>query len=87
MGRFSRDEIEAAFRHYQVQGRDSARSGDWARWGLMFTEDVTYIEQQVGEWGGRWGIRGSSRRPGRLAQSRPILSKVSCGRRSSRRHL
>lgn len=53
MGRFSKQEIEAAFERYQVQGRDAARSGDWARWGEMFTEDVTYIEHQVGEWGGR----------------------------------
>jgi hypothetical protein len=53
MGRFSKEEIEGAFRRYQVQGRDAARSGDWARWGKMFTEDVTYIEQQVGQWGGR----------------------------------
>lgn len=53
MGRFSREEIEGAFHHYQVQGRDAARSGDWARWGEMFTEDVTYVEQQVGQWGGR----------------------------------
>ena len=53
MGRFSKAEIEAAFKHYQVQGRAAARSGDWARWGEMFTEDVTYIEQQVGQWGGR----------------------------------
>jgi len=53
MGRFSKQEIEAAFKRYQVQGRDAARSGDWARWGEMFTEDVTYIEHQVGEWGGR----------------------------------
>ena len=53
MGRFSKQEIEEAFRQYQVQGRDAARSGDWARWGEMFTEDVTYIEQEVGQWGGR----------------------------------
>ena len=53
MGRFSKQEIEAAFKRYQVQGRDAARSGDWARWGEMFTEDVTYIEHEVGQWGGR----------------------------------
>jgi hypothetical protein len=53
MGRFSREEIEAAFHRYQVQGRDAARSGDWARWGEMFTEDITYVEQEVGQWGGR----------------------------------
>ncbi|MCE2390983.1 MAG: hypothetical protein J4G09_05790 [Proteobacteria bacterium] len=53
MGAFPKAEIEAAFRRYQVQGRDAARSGDWSRWGEMFTEDVTYIEQQVGEWAGR----------------------------------
>ncbi|MBB85356.1 MAG: hypothetical protein CL931_16220 [Deltaproteobacteria bacterium] len=53
MGRWSKEEIEAAFKTYQVQGRAAARSGDWARWGEMFTEDVTYVEQEVGQWGGR----------------------------------
>lgn len=53
MGRFSKQEIEQAFKTYQVQGRDAARSGDWGRWGEMFTEDVTYIEHEVGQWGGR----------------------------------
>jgi hypothetical protein len=53
MGRFSKREIEEAFKQYQVQGRDAARSGDWGRWGEMFTEDVTYVEQEVGQWGGR----------------------------------
>ena len=53
MGRFSKQEIEEAFKRYQVQGREAARSGDWARWGEMFTEDVTYIEHEVGQWGGR----------------------------------
>jgi hypothetical protein len=53
MGRFSKQEIDTAFKRYQVQGRDAARSGDWARWGEMFSEDVTYIEHEVGEWGGR----------------------------------
>lgn len=53
MARFRREEIEEAFKTYQKQGRDAARSGDWARWGEMFTEDVTYVEQEVGEWGGR----------------------------------
>ena len=53
MGRWSKEEIETAFKTYQVQGRAAARSGDWARWGEMFTEDVTYVEQEVGQWGGR----------------------------------
>jgi len=53
MGRFSKEEIERAFRRYQVQGRAAARSGDWQRWGEMFTEDVTYVEHEVGQWGGR----------------------------------
>lgn len=53
MARFSKEEIEGAFKRYQVQGREAARSGDWARWGEMFTEDVTYIEHEVGQWGGR----------------------------------
>lgn len=53
MGRFSKEEIERAFRHYQVKGREAARSGDWARWGECFSEDVTYLEHEVGQWGGR----------------------------------
>ncbi|MEM7411355.1 MAG: nuclear transport factor 2 family protein [Myxococcota bacterium] len=56
MGRWSKEEIERAFKTYQVQGRAAARSGDWHRWGEMFTEDATYLEHQVGEWGGRAAI-------------------------------
>ena len=45
MGGWSKEEIETAFKTYQVQGRAAARSGDRGRWGEMFTEDVTYVEQ------------------------------------------
>ena len=56
MSRWSREEIEEAFEMYQVMGLISARSGDWTHWGNMFTENCTYIEQNLGEWAGREAV-------------------------------
>jgi hypothetical protein len=53
MGRWPREEIEAAFKRYQEMGLLSARSGDWSHWGECFTEDCFYIEQNLGTWAGR----------------------------------
>ena len=53
MARWPREEIEAAFERYQEMGLLSARTGDWNHWGNMFTDNCTYIEQNLGTWGGR----------------------------------
>jgi SnoaL-like protein len=50
---FARDEIEAAFRHFQDAADRSAKSGDWAEWSECFTEDADYWEHHYGRFKGR----------------------------------
>jgi hypothetical protein len=57
MGRFTRAEIEDAFQHYQDVALRAATSGEWDPWADLFTEDATYVEHQVGTFGGREAIR------------------------------
>lgn len=57
MGRFSRDEIEAAFERYQQAALEGGTTGDWNGWADLFTEDATYIEHHYGTLGGREAIR------------------------------
>jgi len=56
MGRWSREELEEAFRLYQKTALEAGTSGDWRRWADMFTEDATYIEHHYGTFGGREAI-------------------------------
>lgn len=56
MGRWTREEIDDAFKQYQAMGLKAARSGDWNYWGDMFTENCTYIERNLGAWAGRDAI-------------------------------
>jgi hypothetical protein len=57
MGRFSRDEIEEAFSHYQEVALEAGTSGDWNPWAELFTLDATYVEHLYGTMGGREAIR------------------------------
>ena len=57
MGRFTRTEIEEAFRHYQEVALQAGTSGNWDPWADLFTEDATYIEHHYGTFGGREAIR------------------------------
>jgi hypothetical protein len=57
MGRFSREEIEDAFRHYQEVSIQAGTTGAWDGWADLFTEDATYIEHLYGTMGGREAIR------------------------------
>ena len=45
MGRFSRDEVEQAFRHYWETGAVGERWSDWAD---LFTPNAQYIEHVLG---------------------------------------
>ena len=54
MPRFTRDEIEAAFRYYWACG---AIAEDWDAWVECFTEDVTYVEHVLGTMHGREAVR------------------------------
>jgi hypothetical protein len=57
MGKYSRDELEQAFGHYQKVALAAGTSGDWNPWADQFTEDATYIEHLFGTLGGREAIR------------------------------
>ncbi|MGB0100588.1 MAG: nuclear transport factor 2 family protein [Nocardioides sp.] len=57
MGRYPRQELETAFRHYQGQVAEIAASGDWARFADLFAEDATYREHAYGDFTGREQIR------------------------------
>ena len=57
MGKWSRDELEAAFDSYQRTAMQAGMTGDWDSWADMFTEDATYIEHHYGTLGGREAIR------------------------------
>jgi hypothetical protein len=57
VARWSRQEIEEAFAHYQDVARRCANSHDWNEWADLFTEDATYVEHLYGTFGGREAIR------------------------------
>ena len=56
MGRWSRQEIEAAFESYQAIALEAGRTGKWDRWADQFTEDATYVEHHFGRFCGRDAI-------------------------------
>ena len=56
MGRWSREELEDAFDHYQAAAHKGASRGDWEDWANCFTVDATYIEHRDGNFWGRESI-------------------------------
>ena len=56
MGKYSRDEIEKAFEHFQEVALNAGVSGDWRKWADLFTLDATYKEHVFGTFGGREAI-------------------------------
>lgn len=58
MGRYSREEILAAFEEYKRARDEASRTGDWGIWADVFAEDAHYIEHAYGEMHGRQAIRG-----------------------------
>jgi hypothetical protein len=57
MPAFTRDEIEAAFQHYEATARGAGDSGDWSAWADLFTPDATYWEHLYGHMHGREEIK------------------------------
>lgn len=77
MGRWSRDELEAAFGHYRRVALAAGVSGNWDPWAELFTEDATYIEHTYGTMGGReairrWITKTMSTYPGRAMPHFPV---------------
>ena len=56
MGRWARDELEAAFEHNQAEVRRAGETGNWNLFADLFTEDATYVEHVYGEFDGRDAI-------------------------------
>ena len=56
-GRWSRQEIEAAFAHQQQVVREIGQSWDWSRYADLFVDDATYNEHTYGKMAGREQIR------------------------------
>jgi len=57
MGRYTRDEILAAFERYKRARDEASRTGDWNVWADCFTPDADYVEHAYGEFHGRDAIR------------------------------
>ncbi len=56
MGKYSRDEIEAAFQRFQEAADRCSKSHEWREWSECFTEDATYYEHHYGRMEGREAI-------------------------------
>ena len=54
MGKYSREELDSAFKHYW---RTGAVGEDWDAWADLLTEDATYHERILGTMQGREAIR------------------------------
>ena len=57
MGRFTRQELEDAFKVYDETVRKAVETQNWDLWANLFTEDAVYIEHAYGEMRGRDAIR------------------------------
>ena len=56
MGRFTLDELKAAFADYDACRIRCSETGDWSQYADLFTEDAVYIEHAYGELHGRQAI-------------------------------
>ena len=77
MGRWSREELEAAFENYQREVEKAAETGDWGRFADLFAPDATYTEHAYGNFTGRdeirtWVVRTMTTFPGSEMTSFPI---------------
>jgi hypothetical protein len=73
----SRDELEAAFEHYQATVRRATDEVDWTLFADLFTEDATYNEHAYGRFSGRsaiaeWAVRAMTSFPGNAMVAFPI---------------
>lgn len=57
MGRWTRQELEEAFEHYQETVRQACATSNWNLFADLFTQDATYLEHLFGRMEGREAIR------------------------------
>jgi hypothetical protein len=57
MGRFTREEIEEQWAHYQKVARRCGPAGDWDEFVDLYTEDATMVVSGAGRIGGREAMR------------------------------
>ena len=57
MGRWSRQELEEAYENYQKVALKAFTSGNFDLWVDLFTEDCTYVEHNLGTFGGREAVK------------------------------
>ena len=56
MGKWSREELQAAHDGFIEAADEAGRTGDWSIWSAKFTEDAHYTEHFYGEFQGREAI-------------------------------
>jgi hypothetical protein len=57
MSKWSREELEEAWRRYQESVVDVGKTWDWSSYADHFTEDAKYVEHALGNMEGRENIR------------------------------
>ena len=57
MSKWSREELEEAWRRYQESVVDVGKTWDWSSYADHFTEDARYVEHALGNMEGRENIR------------------------------
>lgn len=53
MGRFTREELREAFDNHNAKTAAMSESGDWSEFADLFTQDVHFLEYNVGVYNGR----------------------------------
>jgi len=53
VGRWSREELEAAHANFMARANEAALSKEWRPWSDLFTEDAEYLEHNFGHFFGR----------------------------------
>jgi hypothetical protein len=53
MGRWTREELQAAHDNYVAVAATAAATGEWGPWADLFTDDVEYLEHHYGTFQGR----------------------------------
>jgi hypothetical protein len=80
-GRFTADEIAAAYATFHEHVERFVATGDWSGYADLFTEDAVYIEHALGTFRGReqiraWAVRTMTSYPGRVMTGFPLAWQV-----------